>query len=240
MIRFLFFLFFVFVFRWAAGQSTTDVVVLKDGRQLQGTIISQIPQVSLTISASDGSVTGISWGDIERVTKLQQPVSQSTDTLISTNRWMKRIELGYAAGLNAASGDFLRVGALGVWPFSNIFSLQFGAGLHVHDSATGVLLPLRAGCLLALPFGRFTPVIGLSGGYSMAISERFKGVGLFLSPSVEVAFINFGSTTLNLAISYELQWFNQSVPGRNSAGGYVIKKEVHLERASGLSVVVEF
>ncbi len=60
----------------ALGQDRVDVVYLKNGSIVRGTIIEQIPNESIKIETSDGSVFVFKMSDVEKITKEQAPSSK--------------------------------------------------------------------------------------------------------------------------------------------------------------------
>lgn len=66
---------------YVAAQNYTEVVYLKNGSIIKGVIIEQVPNVSLKIKTSDGSLIICQMSDVEKITKRlpqrgQQPQSR--------------------------------------------------------------------------------------------------------------------------------------------------------------------
>ena len=54
---------------YVAAQNYTEVVYLKNGSIIKGVIIEQVPNVSLKIKTSDGSLIICQMSDVEKITK---------------------------------------------------------------------------------------------------------------------------------------------------------------------------
>ena len=54
---------------YVAAQNYTEVVYLKNGSVIKGVIIEQVPNVSLKIKTSDGSLIICQMNDVEKITK---------------------------------------------------------------------------------------------------------------------------------------------------------------------------
>jgi len=78
-----------------------DVLYLKNGTIIRGDIIEQIPNQTIKIAASDGSLFVFLTSDIEKITKEKKMV-QSVPKLFSTDAGTA-MSIGIRAGLNLAS-----------------------------------------------------------------------------------------------------------------------------------------
>ena len=54
---------------YVAAQNYTEVVYLKNGSIIKGVIIEQVPNISLKIKTSDGSLIICQMSDVEKITK---------------------------------------------------------------------------------------------------------------------------------------------------------------------------
>jgi hypothetical protein len=97
-----------------AQQNWQEVVYLKDGSILRGTIIEQVPNKSLKIQLDDGSVFVHEMDEVEKITK-EQPVTNSYNppqeqeqkTEIRRNGYEGSVSFGYGFGVGTYQTDVL-------------------------------------------------------------------------------------------------------------------------------------
>lgn len=103
------------------GQEMMDVVYLKDGSKIVGTIIELVPQTSVTFEALDGTKYVFSWERVAMVTK--EPVQHGLVKAKGLESWYVYWGLGYAS---ATYPDWLEssLDRLGERPGANHVSLS--------------------------------------------------------------------------------------------------------------------
>lgn len=94
---------FIVLFANAQGQNMEDVIYLKNGSIIHGTIIEQVPNESLKIKTKDGSVFVYKMADLDKITK--EPIHNSSNSIgsnYSTNPYVnipassyKQIKMNY-------------------------------------------------------------------------------------------------------------------------------------------------
>lgn len=110
---------FLFVFRIAFSQTNLEeVVYLKNGSILRGTIIEQIPNQTLKIQTKDGSVFVCNFSEIEKITKEKvfiSPYYNSNEDLAESMRRYKRSGIGLTttAGVLIIAGSASFAGGRG-------------------------------------------------------------------------------------------------------------------------------
>ena len=162
-----------------SAQALKDVVYLKNGSVIRGTIVEQVPNESLKITTKDGSIFICQMGDVERITK-EAPVKKNLKEEVKVS-YRGFVDLGYTIGVGAVSNsDRVELTTThGVQIFPELF---VGAG-------AGVSCYYISDCAISLPFfvdvrtdilrSNVTPFVDLKVGYSFG-----EVSGLYVTPSV--------------------------------------------------------
>lgn len=193
-----------------AQQYYQDVVYLKNGSIIRGTIIEQVPNKSIKIETADKNVFVYQFDEIEKLSK--EPVGRSRRNNYNNKSFPKEsgyigiVDVGYAAGLGNYGLDFVNLTMIHGYKFNPHFSLGSGVGARYYHSADAVLIPLFMNFQVNFIKKPISPYFALSAGYSFNASADFEPVGFLINPSIGVHFgisYNFG---INISIGYEGQW----------------------------------
>jgi hypothetical protein len=185
------------------AQAYQDVVYLKNGSIIRGTIIEQIPNVSLKIETSDKNVFSYKIEEIEKMTREIDPTAKKS----STKGYLGVVNIGYGFGTGDAQKiNCIKFDNINGYRFNEYVSLGFGYGLKYLWYESGALLvPLFADVRVhALP-GNISPFLALQIGYSIEITPEFQGLGLLLDPSLGVSFKTNSRSAVNLGVGYWVQ-----------------------------------
>ena len=124
-----------------AQDERVDVVYLKDGSVIRGTIIEQIPGQSLKIETRDGSVFALEFSRIMKITKEEAPSTQSMrkSSGSSDTRFVASVLMGgliygdfwFATGvrLGASISRIVYVGMTVTTAFGDLTAVYFGGEL---------------------------------------------------------------------------------------------------------------
>jgi hypothetical protein len=174
-------------FAFAQNAPQEDVVYLKNGGVLRGSILEQTPNASLKIQIIGNNIFVVKMEEVERIVKEnamaqttlttqktapEQPETPFKSGLISTVRVGALVGLGEGGGIGASANY-----ALG-YQFNRNISLGLGSGLDYYTNywtSVPVFLDFR----IAPTTGKVVPVFALAGGYSFGSFS-----GLMLNPSV--------------------------------------------------------
>lgn len=88
------------------GQELLDVVYLKDGSKIIGTIVELLPTTSVKIRTRDGSEFVYTMDKVERIVR-ESPPGESITDLRDRPYWELGVNLGTPAGFNLAIGKWL-------------------------------------------------------------------------------------------------------------------------------------
>ena len=201
------------------AQMLQEVVYLKNGSIIRGTIIEQIPGVSLKIKTGDGNVFVYQISEVEKISKEEIiPTSQRysqykygnsrntsycehTPLVFKYNAsdlgYRGFVELGHTFGVGMVR-DFGRLDVATTHGIQINPHLFFGAGLSLNYAYHygSIALPFYADIRTDILKSNISPFIDFKIGYS--ITDAFKG--LYLSPTIGCRFGRF-----NMGISYVMQ-----------------------------------
>ncbi|MBR1462225.1 MAG: hypothetical protein IJ604_02435 [Prevotella sp.] len=194
------------------AQNFQEVVYLKNGSIIKGTVIEQVPGKNIRIQTSDGSIFAYSMDDVERIVK--EPVS---------GRQVSRG--GYTYNQNSRTGDGgLQTGYRGFFDMGYNFGvgeykegrvemstthgsqvlpmLYVGAGVGVSywfDSET-FAIPIFGDFRINAPTGAVSPFLDVKMGYS-----PFDIRGIYGNFSLGCRFATGKKGGINLSVGYQLQ-----------------------------------
>ncbi len=162
-----------------SAQALKDVVYLKNGSVIRGTIVEQVPNESLKITTKDGSIFICQMGDVERITK-EAPVKRNLKEEVKV-KYRGFVDLGYTVGVGAVSNsDRIELTTThGVQILPELF-VGAGAGIsyyHFNDGA--IALPFFVDVRSDILRSNITPYVDLKIGYAFGNLN-----GLYVTPSV--------------------------------------------------------
>ena len=190
-----------------------EVVYLKNGSIIKGSIIEQIPNESLKIQTADGSIFFYKVAEIEKITK-EVPPRKNTQS--QRNFQYKEydiagyrgfVDLGYTIKTGNYGENRLELTSSHGHQFNPHFFLGMGSGFHYYTDADALILPLFIDMRGTILQGMVSPFFGVKTGYSFNTSDKFKG-GIYLAPAFGVRFMVAEKTALNLSIGYTAQWLD--------------------------------
>ena len=162
-----------------SAQALKDVVYLKNGSVIRGTIVEQVPNESLKITTKDGSIFICQMGDVERITK-EAPVKKNLKEEVKVS-YRGFVDLGYTIGVGAVSNsDRVELTTThGVQIFPELF-VGAGAGINFYHSSDGAIaLPFFVDVRTDILRSNISPFVDLKVGYSFG-----EVSGLYVTPSV--------------------------------------------------------
>lgn len=197
---------------------TKDIVYLKDGSTLRGTIIEQTPNDYVKIGIAGGSVVEISMSEVKRIKADKGNYVFNAD---GSNSKSKGFYTGYnVQTMFGSQGDFefeqrLVFGAgiqysLG-YQFNKYASLGGGFGLQLYDKIFGDIFVQARGFL---PLGKISPTIAMDAGYGVPLilsgvgnnATQQKG-GVSMRPSIGLRIATRNRADILLDAGYQFQHF---------------------------------
>lgn len=193
--RYLLTLIALFLCGQLAAQRYDEVVYLKNGSEIRGSVIEYISGETIRIQTSDGSVFVFQSDEVERISKWEGPKSR-TSGLERGLRWF--VEYGETIG---ACSRIELSGLCGYQIHPKLF-IGGGVGCHYYFDEDAYEAPLFADLRYDLINRRATPYIDLRGGYT--VGTYF---GPYFSPTVGVR-IRLGNWgAINIGAGYTMQFF---------------------------------
>lgn len=197
-------LFFMLITALAFAQSNyQDVVYLKNGSIIKGVIIEQVPNKSIKIETSGGSVFVYKMDEIEKLTK--EYLKAKSNNSQNNRETKSKFELGYQIGSGDFGMDRLKLNVLTYYSVSNSFSIGYGIGLRYYFDAEALLLPILADFNVNFKGDNVSPFLSLGVGYSLDATDSLEGIGFLLNPRFGVNFNTSGKSILSLSVGYEMQ-----------------------------------
>ena len=206
--KYLALLLFALITTVSFGQSNyQDVVYLKNGSIIRGTIIEQVPNKSIKIETADRSVFVYQMDEIEKLTKevIQGKSGGSLSNSGLQSGYKGIVELGYQIGTGDYGMDRLKLNIINGYQINPYFSLGFGTGLRYYFDAEAALIPVFADFRANFIDNKISPYLSLGVGYSFDATNDFEGVGFLLNPTVGVSFKVSDKSAMNVGLGYEMQ-----------------------------------
>ena len=206
--KYLALLLFALITTVSFGQSNyQDVVYLKNGSIIRGTIIEQVPNKSIKIETADRSVFVYQMDEIEKLTKevIQGKSGGSLSNSGLQSGYKGIVELGYQIGTGDYGMDRLKLNIINGYQINPYFSLGFGTGLRYYFDAEAAYIPVFADFRANFIDNKISPYLSLGVGYSFNATNDFEGVGFLLNPTVGVSFKVSDKSAMNVGLGYEMQ-----------------------------------
>ena len=205
-------LFLVFSMLAYSQQTYQDVVYLKNGSIIRGTIIEQVPNVSIKIETSDRNVFVYKIDEIEKMAKepmlKANPKSSSSSGV--TPGYCGILNVGYgfgigesSKGINSLNLDFIN--GFQLFPY---FSVGLGTGVKVWFikglTEKPIFIPAFVNLRGHFLKGNISPYLGIDLGYCWEVSPITQGLGLLFSPTLGVSFKVGEKSRINLGTGYSM------------------------------------
>jgi len=191
---------------FAQNQPFKEVVYLKNGSIIRGSIVEWVPNESLTIQTADKSIFVCKIGDIERVKREieepQSPVKQKSIT--NTSGYESNIALGYGASSGKYGLDVLCFN----WVFGkNLNKHHFiggGTGVRHFDGIKMTMIPILVDYRYRINDNDIAPFVRLAAGYSINVSDGLDNSGFLVDPRIGME-IKLTNALLNIDFGYQTQ-----------------------------------
>lgn len=190
-----------------AQEGFQDVIYLKSGGIIRGTMIEQIPGKSIKLQTADRNVFIYQMEEIEKITKEQIDSKHSSNYGSDENQsgYLGILEFSYGMGL-AEAYDMVQVTYINGYRFNSYFSLGFGTGIETIPKSKSIVIPFYADLRGYFLDGASTPYLGMDLGYSLLASPEFQGLGMLVNPSLGGKFQVGATTAVNVGLGYLVQF----------------------------------
>lgn len=190
----------------AQGQNRfpDDIVYLKNGSVIKGTIIEQVPNKSLTLQTQDGNTFVY---DLNEVNKLARDINTSHN---KTQGYLGVVDFGYGFGVGEWEVDRIRFSVVNGYQFNPYFGMGIGIGFNSYEyqwynqTICEYTLPIFAHFRANLLKTDVTPFAAVNLGYNIALKEDNLFRGMLFEPTVGIAIRVSSSNQLTVGVCYAL------------------------------------
>ena len=217
----LLFLLLILITGAVKAQSTDqDVVYLKNGGIIRGSIIEMIPDKYVKIETFGQNVFVYPVNEIEKCVKEPRKASivqaqtseitgensdlRSADTNTAKHGYFGTFEFGMGITGGYMSGPLrTKLSIINGYRFNPYIAAGMGIGFRMYPGED-IFMPLFADLRLNFINKRVSPYLSFDAGYAFCLSD-VNNRGLLLSPTLGVSMKLKGRKAINLGFSYELQ-----------------------------------
>jgi len=203
-----------------------DFIYLNNGDIIQGNIIEQTPDQSVTIKTADGNVATYSTDDINKV--IQGTGTDDSTSSSGRNRrssgsesessehhsgYQGIVDMGYYLGVGTPSYDRVGFNFINGYRINPNFSAGIGVGVNYYLDDKSYFIPVFADLRAHYDIGHISPFVSFDIGYSFDASNSFKGMGILINPSTGVGFKISESNEILVGIGYQMQGIIKNLEG---------------------------
>lgn len=226
-----------------------EVVYLKNGSVIRGTIIEQVPNQSLKIQTKDGNIFVYNMSEVEKITKeepyIKTQTNGVTDNSAGNSQKPPKQDIEIKAKINNL--DYLKKGFMGITEIGGVFerspfslfsinqflgkrtsqTLSIGVGIGVEARRGILLLPVTIDTRIYFLKKRISPFLNIAPGYELL---RFKTIGNY---GDEVDFFHAFITNFGLGAEFKISkqvGISLNVGGRLT---YIPRQEMNLAGGNG-------
>lgn len=176
----------------SVAQNVQEVVYLKNGSMVRGIVIEQIPNVSLKVQTSDGSIFVYQMSEVERITK------ESIKSQRSGNKagYKGFIDLGYTFGVGDWGEDRMSFSTSHGYQFNPYLFAGIGIGANYYFDSELFAIPIFAHIRANFIDNKVSPYVDFKIGYSPNLDFE----GFYMSPSIGCKIGAF-----NVGVGYVMQ-----------------------------------
>lgn len=204
MIRAIYFVLFFSIIGQLSAQKMpfTEVIYLKNGSIIRGTILEIVPNTSYKIQTSDGSAFVFEEKDILKIAR-EFPVKTAKSN--GLNKINTTMEAGYGAKSGMYGLNVINVNALINYQLKEHVSIGGGIGMRRFDEAEITMIPIFVDGKISMPNKDISPYLGLAVGYSLNVSNGIENSGVLVNPQLGIQFNLNNGIKLNVGTAYQTQ-----------------------------------
>ena len=201
---------------------TQDIIYLKNGKIIQGTIIEKLPNKYLKIETTNNQVLVLEIDEIERISFESTRVKNNNDNSNAHSKFKGLIEMGILKANHENQPNFthpkIKLNVVAGYQINPYINLGLGTGLRYDLLYQWSTVPLFVNFKAnILNNKRFSPYISFGVGRTFVLDE-FDGISYLLDPSIGVSIERFGKWRINIALNYELDYIEMTVNNKNEHG----------------------
>ena len=198
-----------------AAQELIEVVYLKNGSMIRGTVIEQIPDESVKIRTADGSVFVYAMQEVAKITKENLMVSDPSgntvyqrpkprarrfDRFAPKSGYTGFVDLEGGGGIGDHSGSLCGVTTSHGYRIIPQLFVGGGTGIRADFYWEAFYIPVFADVRYTILKRNISPIVGMKIGYSFLELQ-----GICFNPGVGCRFGLSRNFALNISLNYQLQ-----------------------------------
>jgi hypothetical protein len=202
----------------SVAQNIQEVVYLKNGSIIRGIVIEQVPNASLKIQTSDGSIFAYPMSEVIKITK-ETVKSKSRNGFSTYNNTSNQtsykgfVDLGYTIGVGVWGLERLELSTSHGFQFNPHLYVGAGIAANYYFNAEAIGLPIFAHVRGNILNNSISPYVDFRIGYSPLKEVQ----GLYMNPSIGCKIHSF-----NVSMGYVMQRVTDEYLSIN-CGGFSIK-----------------
>ncbi|RHO54024.1 hypothetical protein DW107_10825 [Tannerella sp. AM09-19] len=192
----------------AFAQNNQEIVYLKNGDKVKGIIIEEIPNTSIKVKTSNGSILVYSIHEIEKIISPEDEIFQKKFRFKQYNNnptydktgYKGFIDFGGVIGIGNRGDGAIAVSTTHGYQFNPYFFFGAGIGIEYHMNWETFFIPVFADIKTYFLNKNISPFLGLKAGYSV-----YDGKGCYINPHIGVTLSSSPRFGMNLTIGYNMQ-----------------------------------
>ena len=192
----------------AYAQNNQEIVYLKNGDKVKGIIIEEIPNTSIKVKTSNGSILVYSIHEIEKIISPEDEIFQKKFRFKQYNNnptydktgYKGFIDFGGVIGIGNRGDGAIAVSTTHGYQFNPYFFFGAGIGIEYHMNWETFFIPVFADIKTYFLNKNISPFLGLKAGYSV-----YDGKGCYINPHIGVTLSSSPRFGMNLTIGYNMQ-----------------------------------
>lgn len=188
------------------AQNLIEVVYLKNGSIIKGTIIEQVPNESLKIKTRDGSLIICQMDEVSKITKEESNVRTYRQNQLYRNPlkgYKGFIDFGYLGDVSDNNASKIQLSTSHGYQFNNHFFLGAGLALDYYTDGELASIPVFVDFRANFINKKVTPFAEVKTGYSMGDIQ-----GVYFSTGIGVRFSLKGKKAVNVSLQYDYLQYN--------------------------------
>lgn len=173
----------------AFAQNNQEIVYLKNGNKVKGIIIEEIPNTSIKVKTSNGSILVYSIHEIEKIISPEDEIFQKKFRFKQYNNnptydktgYKGFIDFGGVIGIGNRGDGAIAVSTTHGYQFNPYFFFGAGIGIEYHMNWETFFIPVFADIKTYFLNKNISPFLGLKAGYSV-----YDGKGCYINPHIGV------------------------------------------------------
>ena len=181
-----------------AQTKNKDVVYLKDGSIIHGTIIEQVPDQYVKIETKDGNVFVYQFDDIEEI-------AQESNTATKKSGYKGLLEFSSNVIIGNFGYNRIKLSFINGYQVNEHFSFGIGTGINYYHYYEEIILPVFGDIRITLSKKAISPYLSIDVGYSFLATDDFMGEGMMVNPIIGLRMKCLNKSEMHIGFGYDRQ-----------------------------------